>query len=165
MRFAHGICWWHFYFFSDASLSLNNRTMRVNYTHVQRSTNPNDDHGRVYPELSQLTKAEMTSEAASLVTRVSGQVDQFPLTNSLNQSNKRYPIHSNEIHWPMTASQQWLQRSFNYEITSPLNASSHARSPTKSTHDIGVNLVTDSTIKFTYDCVPHANRRDERART
>jgi len=48
-------------------------------------------------------KIEMTSEAALLVTRVSGQVDQFPQTKSLNSSNERNRIRSNEILIPTTA--------------------------------------------------------------
>jgi len=122
-------------------------------------------YGRVYPELIQLMKRGMTSEAALPVTRVSGQVDQFPLTKGLNPSNERCRIHSNEIRWPMTTIEQRLRRSYNYKITLPLNASSHARSPTKSTHKIRVNLVTYSTVRFTYDCIPHANGKDESALT
>jgi len=44
MGLAHGIRWRHFFSISDASLQLDNRTMRVNYTSIQRSTNPNADH-------------------------------------------------------------------------------------------------------------------------
>jgi len=98
-------------------------------------------YGRVYPKLSQLTKAAMTSEAASPGTRVSGQVDQFPLTKSLNPSNERYCIQSNEICWPMTAIEHRLRRSCNYKIMFPLNASIHGWSPTKSEDNIRVNLL------------------------
>jgi len=48
----------------------------------------------------------MTSEAASPVTRVSGQVDHWALTKCLNPSNERYRIQSNKIRAPMTAKQE-----------------------------------------------------------
>jgi len=47
----------------------------------------------------------------------------------------------------------------------PLNASIHGRSPIKSRDNIRVNLVTYPMIKFTYDCIPHPNGRDESALT
>jgi hypothetical protein len=104
---------------------------------------------RVYPKLSQLTKAEMTSEAASQLSRVSGQVDQFPLAQSLNTSNEGNSIQSHEILTPMIAIEHRLQSSCNNKITLLLNGSIHGASPTKSRDDIRVNFVTYSMIKRT----------------
>jgi hypothetical protein len=62
----------------------------------------------------------------------------------------------------MAAIEHRFRSSCNYKIRLPPNASIHGGSPTKSRDDVRVNLVT---MKFTYDCIPKDNGRDERALT